>query len=110
VKIDKEIQPKRVTVREIFFDFISFIAYSNGGIYSITEQDNKQETPQEKPQEKPQEEVENISFKSNNTALVSGSELEITAVELTGENKDRIEMETPVISVISSKKNSNNVL
>jgi len=73
----------------------------------ITEQDNKQETPQEKPQEKPQEEVENISFKSNNTALASGSELEITAVELTGENKDRIEMETPVISVISSKKNSN---
>ena len=40
VEIDKEIQPKRVTVREIFFDFISFIAYSNGGIYSITEEDN----------------------------------------------------------------------
>lgn len=73
----------------------------------ITEQDNKQETPQEKPQEKPQEEVENIFFKSNNAALASGGELEITAVELTGENKDRIEMETPVISVISSKKNSN---
>ena len=40
IELSEESYPKQILVREVFFDFISFMAYSDGGTYSIKEEDN----------------------------------------------------------------------